>query len=226
MLKIILNRLKPQAEKIFAEEHASFRAGRSPILSPTEQIFNPRILLEKYLQHLQDLYHIFIDFIKAFDSLWYVALWETIKKYSISANPSRVIKNIYDKATSAVLFNSSIGNWFRTTVGIRQGCLLSPTLFKTFLERITTDAVEDHEGTVSIGGRTMTNVCFADDIDGIAGEEKLAKLVECLDKASTAYGMEISAEKTKLMTNKTSDINKEIKINGQKLEVPVAIRMH
>ena len=46
---------------------------------------------------------------------------------------------------------------------------------------------------------------FADDIDGLAGEEEeLANLVECLDKASTAYGMEISAEKTKLMTNNTS----------------------
>ena len=49
-------------------------------------------------------------------------------------------------------------------------------------------------------------------------EEELAKLVECLDKASTAYSMEISAEKTKLMTNSTSGINTEIKINGQKLE--------
>ena len=47
---------------------------------------------------------------------------------------------------------------------------------------------------------------------------RVAKLVERLDKASTAYGMEISAEKTNLMTNKTSGINKEIKVNGQKLE--------
>ena len=47
---------------------------------------------------------------------------------------------------------------------------------------------------------------FADDIDGLAGEEEeLANLAERLDKASTAYGMEISAEKTKLMTNNTSD---------------------
>ena len=45
----------------------------------------------------------------------------------------------------------------------------------------------------------------------IAGEGGLAKLVECLDKASTAYGLEISAEKTKLMTNNTSGINTEIK---------------
>ena len=93
-----------------------------------------------------------------------------MKKYNICANLIRVIKNVHDKANSAVLFSSSIGDWFRTTVGVRQGCLLSPTLFSIFLER------------------TMT-----------------------------AYGMEISAEKIKLMTNNTSGINTGIKINGQEL---------
>ena len=57
-----------------------------------------------------------------------------------------------------------------------------------------TDAFEDHEGTVSNGGRTITSYRSADDIDVLAGEkEELAKLVERLDKASTAYGMEIGA---------------------------------
>ena len=81
-----------------------------------------------------------------------------------------------------------------------------------------TDALEDDEGTVSIGGRATTNLRFADGIDGLAGEEELAKLVERLDEASTSYGMEISAVKTKLMTHNTSGINTEIKVNGQKLE--------
>ena len=81
-----------------------------------------------------------------------------------------------------------------------------------------TDALEGHEGTVSIGDRTITNLRFADDIESLAREEEeLANLAERLDKASTAYGMEINAEKTKLMTNNTSDINTEIKVNGQKL---------
>ena len=139
-----------------------------------------------------------------------------MKKYNINANLIRVIKNLYNKATSAVLFNSSIGDWFRTTVEVRQGCLLSPTLFNIVLERIMTDALEDHEGTVSTGGRTITNLCFADDIDGSAGKEEVAILVERLDKASTAYGIKISAEKTKLMANNTSGINTEIKVNGQR----------
>ena len=77
-----------------------------------------------------------------------------------------------------------------------------------------TDALEDCEGIVSIGGRTITNLRFADDIDGLAGkEEEMENLVERLDKASTAYGMEISAEKTKLMTKNTSGIKTVIKVN-------------
>ena len=78
---------------------------------------------------------------------------------------------------------------------------------------------------VSIGGRTITSLHFADDIDGLAGEEEeLANLVERLDKADKAYGMEITAEKTKLMTNNTSGINTEIKVNGQKLVTVTSFR--
>ena len=71
MLKIILNRLQPQAEEIIAEEQAGFRAGRST----TEQIFSLRILGEKYLQHQQNLYHVFIDFKKVFDRVWHEAVY-------------------------------------------------------------------------------------------------------------------------------------------------------
>ena len=55
-------------------------------------------------------------------------------------------------------------------------------------------------------------------------KEELAKLVERLDKASTAYGMEISAEKTKLMTSNNSGINTEIKVTGQKLETAASFK--
>ena len=120
--------MKPQAEKIIAKEQAGFRAGRNT----TEQIFNKRILCEKYLQHQQDLYHVFIDFKKAFDRVWHAALWANMKKYNISANLIQVIKNLYNKATSAILFSGSIRDWFQTTVGVRQGCLLSPTVFNIY----------------------------------------------------------------------------------------------
>ena len=66
-----------------------------------------------------------------------------MKKHNISTNLIQVIKNLYIKATCVVLFNSSVGDWFRTTVGVRQGYLLSPTFFNIFLERTMIDALED-----------------------------------------------------------------------------------
>ena len=57
MLRILLNRLKPQVEEIIKEEQAGFGAGRNT----TEQIFNLGILCETYLQHQQSLYHVFVD---------------------------------------------------------------------------------------------------------------------------------------------------------------------
>ena len=82
-----------------------------------------------------------------------------------------------------------------------------------------TDALEDHEGSISIGGRTITNLRFADGSDALARkEEELFKLANQLDKASTTYAMEISAEKTKLMTNNTREFSSDIRIGGQNLE--------
>ena len=138
-----------------------------------------------------------------------------MRKYNISANLVRTIEQLYDKATSAVQMNGSIGEWFRTTVRVRQGCLLSPTLFNIFLERIMSDALD---GNVSIGDRNITNLRFADDIYALAEEEQeLEALVQSLDKTCTRYSMEISAEKTKLMTNSANGIQREIKVKGQKL---------
>ena len=215
MLKIILNRLQPQTAEVIAEEQAGFRAGRST----TEQIFHLRILCEKYLQHQQNLYHVFIDVKKAFDRVWHEALWATMRKYNINASIIRAIENLYDKAQSTVLFNGSTGEWFRTTVGVRKGCLLSPTLFNIFLERIMCEALDDHEGSVSIGGRLITTFRFANDIVVNAEEEEEAGvLVDRLDKPTTRYKMEIGPDKTKVMTNNPNGFQREIKIKGQRLE--------
>ena len=65
-----------------------------------------------------------------------------------------------------------------------------------------TDALENHKGTVRIGGRIITNLRFA---DGLAGkEEELENPVKRVETASTMYGMEISQEKTKIMSNKAN----------------------
>ena len=142
-----------------------------------------------------------------------------MRKYNISANLVRTIEQLYDKATSAVQMNGSLGEQHRRTiVGVRRGCLLSPTLFSIFFEWIKSDALQEHDGKVSIGGRNITNLRFSDDIAALAEEEQeLEALVESLDKTCTRYEMEIIAEKTKLMTNSANGIQRKIMVKGQKL---------
>ena len=80
------------------------------------------------------------------------------------------------------------------------------------------DAPEEHDGKVSIDGRNITNLRFADGINALAQEgQELEALVESLDKIYTRYMIEVSAEKTKLMTNSTIGIQTKIYTKGQKL---------
>ena len=86
-----------------------------------------------------------------------------------------------------------------------------------------THALENYNGTISFGGRKITNLRFADDNDGITGEEdELTKFMQNLDTAATKFGMEIifyliNADKTKLMTNNDT-LQRDTTIEGQKLE--------
>ena len=112
-----------------------------------------------------------------------------------------------------------------TTGGVRQECLLSPNLVNIFLQRIESNALEEHDGKVSIGGRNSTNLRFAYYIDALAEkEQELEALVESLDETCTRYKMEISAENIKLTTNSASGNQREIKIKGQKLDTVTSFK--
>ena len=78
------------------------------------------------------------------------------------------------------------------------------------------EALDDHEGSVSIGGRLITNFRFADDIvvNAEEEEEESGVLIDRLDRTTTRYKMEIGPDKTKVMTNKPTGFQREIKIKG------------
>ena len=81
------------------------------------------------------------------------------------------------------------------------------------------EALDDHEGSVSIGGRLITNFHFADDIVvNVDEEEETGVLVDRLDTTATRYKMDIGPDKAKEMTNNPNGFQREIKIKGQGLE--------
>ena len=162
LLKIMQRRITPIVEQVLSEMQAGFRKDRST----TEQITNLRLICEKTGNHKRIICHNFIDFKKAFDRVWHEALWHTMRKHSIGEHMTKTIKNLYEDAKTKVMTSDEFSHWFKASVGVKQGCILSPTLFNLFLQRIMIEAIDDlDDAGISCGGIKVCNLQFADDID-------------------------------------------------------------
>ena len=80
-----------------------------------------------------------------------------------------IIELLYVSSNNAIIINNMFGYCFHTTVGVRQGCRLSPVLLNTCLEQIMQDTLQNDKSTISVGGREISNLRFFDDIDRITG---------------------------------------------------------
>ena len=126
-------------------------------------------------------------------------LWAVLKSYGVDYKLITLLKEIYEKAQSAIRINKENGEWFYTSVGTRQGDPLSPLLFITYLERIM-NKVKQEPCEVNINGNLINNLRFADDTDRIdANFNSLTKQIETMNDSAKHVGLIINAKKTKVM---------------------------
>ena len=129
-----------------------------------------------------------------------------------------IIQALQQNSSSVVLLNIQLGEFFKTTVGICQESLLSSILFNLFPEKIMQETLRDHHTFIPIGGRPRGNLRDADDFDFVGGSSgDRHDLTNRLVSRATAYRMEVSSEKRKIMTSSTNDTSEYISMNGQKL---------
>ena len=118
--------------------------------------------------------------------------------FNIEKGLVQAVQALYENSSCAVLLNSQLVEFFKTTAGVRQGCLLSTILFTLFPKKIMQEALYDHNTSISIGGRPVCNLRFVDDIDLLCGSNgEVQDLANRLVDRSTVYGMEVSTEKKK-----------------------------
>ena len=110
--------------------------------------------MEKHQQHQHNLFHNFIDLKKAFDRVWHAGLRQVLSSFNIEEELVQAIQALNKKSSSAVLLNIQLGEFLKITVGICQGCLLSPVLLNLFL-KIMQETLDDHHTSISIGGRPV-----------------------------------------------------------------------
>ncbi|XP_072016051.1 uncharacterized protein [Amphiura filiformis] len=152
--------MQTRTEEILAESQAGFRPGRSTI----DQLFTLRQLAEKYNEKRKPLYCCYIDYQKAFDTVWQEGLWQAMRHLGYPSKTVNLLRALYGTSQSTVRVNGELTPWFTTRTGVRQGCILSPQLFNILLELVLRLAIQDEQIGAKVQGQYINNLRFADDI--------------------------------------------------------------
>ena len=139
-----------------------------------------------------------VDYKKAFDTVKHDKLWKVLKGMGLNGSTVNTLRSLYKDQQAAVRVESEITDWFRIGKGVRQGCLISPLSFNCYSEQVMRESVGEFTWIgVTMSGRTINNLRYADDIVLIAtSQEALQRLVNKLSTVSREYGLEINTKKT------------------------------
>ena len=214
LLMVLLNRLKQYLDPYLAEGQAGFRKDRSTI----HQILILRLLAEKAKRNGKKIYNCFIDFQKAFDTVEHKVIWAVLRSYGVDNKMVTLLEKIYEKSQSAVRLGTDIGEWFKTSVGTRQGDPLSPLMFIAYLDRVM-DKIKQENSGVNISGTQVNNLRFADDIDLLDEDcDSLHQQMEKIKQVSEQAGLIMNTTKTKTMVFGNKQIEEEIHVKDMKIE--------
>ena len=212
---IIHSRIKKKTEEILAESQAGFRPGRST----ADQLFSLRQITEKYSEIGKPLYLCYIDYQKAFDTVWQEGLWEAMRHLCYLDKIVRLLQTLYQISTGAVRVDNDITEWCRTLTGVRQGCVLSPQLFNILLELVISLAIQDLSIGINLQGMTINNLGFADDIVLMADSvEDLQTLVTNVHTVSRKFGLTINKGKTEVQMISKESKPMSVYIDEEKLK--------
>jgi len=145
---IILERIKRKNDEALSEAQAGSRCGRSMI----DQLFTLRRMSELYTEFGKHLFVCYVDFRKVFDSVWRTGLWHVVRHLHFDEKIVRILEALYKDTVSAVRVDGELSGWFSTTIGVLQGCVLSPLLFNILLEVVMLLALFHSNLDVSISG--------------------------------------------------------------------------
>ena len=97
---------------------------------------NIRIIMEKYKEYNIPLYMCFIDYAKAFDCVNHQLLWQDMHKMGFPVHIIELLEHLYKNQEAAVKTSCGTSEWFSIERGVRQGCIVSPSLFNIYSEKV------------------------------------------------------------------------------------------
>ena len=220
LARLMLNRLNKHIDSIglVPESQCGFRKDRGT----ADMVFALRQLQEKCNLQGQDLYLLFIDLTKAFDTVNREGLWLILEKVGCPKLFVDIIRSFHDDMKATVKEGNEKSPPFSVTSGTKQGCVLAPTLFSIFFSLMLHIAFQGAEDGIDIKSRcdrglcsiksnhfnaetkvtlsTIRDLLFADDCALAAGTlEALQSLCNRFSIAARRFGLTISIKKTEAL---------------------------
>lgn len=240
LARILLNRLiKHLEDDLLPESQCGFRKNRGTI----DMVFAARQLQEKCQEQNSDLYSTYVDLTKAFDTVSREGLWRIMAKYVCPTKFITIVRQLHDGMQARVQDGGESSKPFSVSNGVKQGCVLAPTLFSLMYSAMLTDAFDGTDTKIGIKWRfvgsvfnlrrlqaktkvqsdTINDLLFADDSSLNATSE--ANMQHSIDKFSDVcdnFGLTISTKKTEVMHQPAPGklyVEPNITINNQRLNV-------
>ena len=219
LLKIIMKRLGTTICNEVNDTQAGFRPNRGT----RDQIMNLRSIIEKTRETDTDMYMCFIDYTKAFDCVSHQKLLNDLKQLNVHYKIINLVQNLYQKQTAAVRLENGMSEWFPIKRGVRQGCILSPSLFSIYTEMIMRDVEEDGHtseyDSIKINGREINELRYADDTVLISKTpEGLDNILQSTKRHSEKKDLFLNPSKTKVMSTDKCTRTPSISVNNEELE--------
>ena len=233
--RVALKRLQALAERVYPESQCGFRAGRSTI----DMVFSLRQLQEKCREQRQPLFIAFIDLTKAFDLVSRDDLFKILAKIGCPPRLLSIIRSFHDNMKGTVVFDGTTSDFFSIQSGVKQGCVLAPTLFGIFFAVMLKHAFGNATEGIYLRTRSdgklfnlsrlrakskvqlkcLRDFLFADDAAVTAHSDmELQQLMTRFSQACEDFGLTISLKKTQVMAQDTGS-QPHIHISNHELDV-------
>ena len=212
--RILLNRLNAEVlDSNAPEEQCGFRAGRST----TDLIFAVRQIQEKCREHNQPLWAMFVDITKAFDSVNREVLWTIMGKFGCPGKFINLIKSFHNGMLGRVQSCGSTSADFAISAGVKQGCVLAPSLFSLYLTALLSVTFDQSDPSLHfeyrVDGRLLNSkrfgaktrltesslrtLLFADDCVLLANSrDDLQRLATAFATTANQFGLCVNTKKS------------------------------
>jgi hypothetical protein len=233
--RTILSRLQRLAERVYPESQCGFRASRST----TDMIFSVRQIQEKCREQRQPLYMAFIDLTKAFDMVSRDGLFDILRKIGCPPRLLHLITSFHSNMHGTIQYDGKSSDPFIVSCGVKQGCVLAPTLFGIFFSILLKHAFNSCDEGIYLHTRSDGNLfnirrlkaktkihtilvrelLFADDAALVSHDEPtLQSLLHRFSTACADFGLTISITKTNVLCQNVPS-QPSVNINNYTLDV-------